>query len=441
VNDIGTIFSLIACILAVAVPKKWLAIPIMASVHYMTMGQMLDVGGIHVFAYRLILIIACLRALLRHELRFSFKEKMDRLVVILCVTALVMGAIAGHVKTSVGSAGNILGFYIIFRSIIGSIADAKRLFLQLAFLVVPLSILMMTEKVTARNPFVTLGGVPEEVKIRQEKNRAQGPFRHPILAGTAGALLVIPLIPLFKESRVGASVGIISGCLMIAAASSSGPYMSLVLGCVSLGIYRYRKKMRTILRSILAVLCVLEVVMKDHVWFLMQRIDLVGGSTGWHRAALITQALAHLKEWWFCGTPYTRHWMPTGVSWSENHTDITNQYIFMGIEGGLPLLIVFVWVLVVAAKSGYKLALMYEEDRPSALFCWSILAMLVSQMITFMTIGFFDQIISYLCLTLALIASLYEAAKLSQATKEEPAKNSAPVSRFSFSPRPSSLKA
>jgi len=48
---------------------------------------------------------------------------------------------------------------------------------------------------------------------------------------------------------------------------------------------------------------VLALVMKAPPYFLLARINIVEGSTGWHRAELIRSALAHVSEWWL--------WAPT----------------------------------------------------------------------------------------------------------------------------------
>src|SRR5690606_25044593 len=92
----------------------------------------------------------------------------------------------------------------------------------------------------------------------------------------------------------------------------------------------------------------LDIVMKAPAYFLIARIDLAGGSTGWHRAELIKQAIAHFDEWWFAGTVYTRHWMPSGVTWSPDHSDITNQYINYGVLGGVLLMGLFIGALWIA---------------------------------------------------------------------------------------------
>jgi hypothetical protein len=73
-------------------------------------------------------------------------------------------------------------------------------------------------------------------------------------------------------------------------------------------------------------------------YYLLSRINIVCGSIDWHRVALIESTLDHLNEWWLAKTDYTRHWLPTGVSWSPDHIDITNNYFQMGVVAGLLLM-------------------------------------------------------------------------------------------------------
>ena len=103
--------------------------------------------------------------------------------------------------------------------------------------------------------------------------------------------------------------------------------------------------------ALLSVLA-LNLVMSAPVYYLLGRIDLTGNSTGFYRAALIESTIRHFNEWWLGGTDYTRHWMASGVPWSQDHVDITNYYIRMGVDGGLPLMLLFIYILVVAFRIG-----------------------------------------------------------------------------------------
>ena len=44
-------------------------------------------------------------------------------------------------------------------------------------------------------------------------------------------------------------------------------------------------------------LLLLHLAMNNPVWHLLARVNVVGGSTGWHRYHLIDKAIEHL-EWW-----------------------------------------------------------------------------------------------------------------------------------------------
>ena len=60
---------------------------------------------------------------------------------------------------------------------------------------------------------------------------------------------------------------------------------------------------------------------------LMARVDVFGGSTGWHRAWLIDTAVKHFSEWWLLGIKNSGVWDPLLA-------DVTNQYLVEGFDGG-----------------------------------------------------------------------------------------------------------
>jgi len=148
----------------------------------------------------------------------------------------------------------------------------------------------------------------------------------------------------------------------------------------------------TIIRwSILFLLLALHFSMQDPVYFLMAKIDLVGGSTGWHRSQLIQSALNHLDEWWLAGTDYTRHWMPTGIQASDQHTDITNHFLMMGVMGGLPLLAAFALTIVLALRR-IDLVIASSSTSPRDIFlAWTVGALLVAHSMNFLSAYLFDQ--------------------------------------------------
>ena len=132
---------------------------------------------------------------------------------------------------------------------------------------------------------------------------------------------------------------------------------------------------------------------------------MTGSSTGWHRARLIEMSLAHLDEWWLAGTDYTRHWMPSGVSWNPKHTDITNHYLQMGVMGGLPLMFLFIGLLAtgfVYVGRRVRLRKMRRKDR---FMMWALGSALFAHATTFISVSYFDQSVLFIYLTLAAIGS------------------------------------
>jgi hypothetical protein len=132
----------------------------------------------------------------------------------------------------------------------------------------------------------------------------------------------------------------------------------------------------------------LELVMKDHVWYILAKINVLAGSTGWHRANLIDQTVRHFSEWWLIGTRIERV-----ADWGVFAGDVTNQYILEGICGGLVTLVLFVWIIVVAFKTiGRSLARAKRAgDKRVSLLIWAAGASVVSHVAAFFSVSYFDQ--------------------------------------------------
>jgi hypothetical protein len=143
-------------------------------------------------------------------------------------------------------------------------------------------------------------------------------------------------------------------------------------------------------------------------YFLIEKIDLTGSSTGYHRAAIIDAAIKHFDEWWLTGTDYTRDWMPYGLSSMPNHIDITNHYLLCGVEGGIFLVLIFVFEIGIAFRYvGQSLRQTPEAKRSDHFLIWSIGAGLFAHAVTMISVAYFDQSVIFLYFYLAVIGSIY----------------------------------
>ena len=311
------------------------------------------------------------------------------------------------------------GIYFLFRIYWQSIDDLVDLCRVTALILVPVAAEMLYEKLTAHNVFSLLGGVSSIPCIRDGKIRANGPFAHAILAGTIGAVCLPLMIGLWEKHRNNAVIGIVACLAIIIASTSSGPIMSALFAITALYMWRYRDRMRPVRWLAVFAYIGLDVIMKDPAYFILARIDLTGSSTGWYRARLMQSAIEHLSEWWLAGTDYTRHWMPTVVSWSPDHTDITNHYLQMGVWGGLPLMLLFIAIMVQGFTFvGQTLGQMPELPPQPRFMIWTLGASLFAHATTFISVSYFDQSFVFLYLTLAAIGSARSMTVTARAKEE-----------------------
>jgi hypothetical protein len=308
-----------------------------------------------------------------------------------------------------GFAYNTIGFYFFFRFLIRDHEDIILLVKALAILVVPLAAFMILEKTTGRNIFSYFGGVGEFTVVRGERLRCQGPFRHPILAGSFGSVIVPLLVGLWFSGRARALALLagISATVVTVTSASSGPVLSYAAGIVALGAWRIRRNMRVIRWGILATVIVLHIVMKAPVWYLIGRTSAISGGTGWHRSELINQAITRIDEWWLLGTSYTEHWMPYTLRLYRGQADITNNYIRQGVDGGLLTMVLFIVVIALCFKQAGLTVKAWEniEHLPQYL-PWALGASLFVHAVTFISVTYFDQMQIYFFMLLAMIAAL-----------------------------------
>lgn len=337
---------------------------------------------------------------------------LDWVMIVWALWALLNSAFHGQPKEAfinrLGVVYNTLGIYFLLRSFCQNIEDVIGLVKLTAIVLVPVALAMVSEQLTHQNPFAAFGAVPEETVLRHERFRSQGPFRHPILAGTVGAVCAPLMIGIWQIHPMIARVGLAACLMMVISSASSGPLMSLIFSIFALIAWRWRHSTRQIRTIAILSYLLLDLVMQAPAYYLIARIDLTGGSTGWHRARLIQSAIEHLGEWVWAGTDYTRHWMPTGVSWSPDHADITNHYLQMGVVGGLPLMVLFILTLWMGFRYvGKTLVARTEAPFQDQFLVWALGASLFAHAATCISVSYFDQSFLFLYLTLATIVSTY----------------------------------
>lgn len=398
-------------------PRRYVIVLFLAAACYLPLFASLDVGGLNMSMIRIIIFFSWCRFLVRREFRLIEFNKIDIAVfaflVLSIVTYTLLYGTADALINRFGMAYDVAGAYFMFRILFQGMDDVIRSFKILAILVVPIAIAMVVERITESNVFAIFGSpVALEGYVRGDRIRCFGPFSHPILAGSFGATTLAFFIGLWlNQHRKLAIIGIISSSLIILTSNSSGPAMSALAVMIGFSMWPMRNHMRAIRMSLLSFLVMAYLIMKAPVWFLIGKLGHVVGGSGWHRSEIIDAAIRHLDEWWLLGTNVTRHWMPTGVTWSEEHTDITNQFIRVGVDGGLITLIFFIYLLVTCFSAlGKALKSTSEEHIHKKYTIWALGVTLFAHIVTFFSVRYFDQNVLFFYMLIAVTAIVHRTS-------------------------------
>ncbi|WP_295799669.1 hypothetical protein [uncultured Microbulbifer sp.] len=406
-HPIGLAALSVALIALLILPRRYQLFPLIMIAVALPGAQRIAIFSLD-FTFVRILILATLAAIfLRGQLREIRWGLPDNLILAVTLwNLLASGMLSGGfegVITSAGGAIDTFGAYLIGRACLRSFEDVRRLLLWFAALSLPMLAFFALEQVSGRNLFSIFGGVPEETLARNGRLRAQGPFLHPIMAGLCWATILPCLIALW-QSRTGARMligaGIVSMPLIVLATASSTPVVALMCALAGVAFYSWRHYMRSLAIAMVGVLFVLHLVMEMPVWHLLSRIDITGGSTGWHRYNLIQQSINHFGEWWAFGTKATAHW-----GWGMQ--DITNEYVLAGVDGGVVQLLLFAMFLAVLFLRLGRAQRMTTSVAASRLL-WGLAVMLFVHCVSFLAVSYFGQMVCIFYLSVGGIAAVSE---------------------------------
>lgn len=411
-NGLALAFTLVNALALLVLPRRWAPLPLLIGACYMTQGIAINVGPFAFTVIRVLVLAGFIRVMVRGERPAGRLNLLDGLLVVWGMWALLSSAfhkpIGEALVFRLGLTYNILGVYFLLRCFCHSLDDLVQLIKVLAILLLPVALEMVQEQLTRQNMFAVFNGSSGVVPERNGRLRSSGPFGHSILAGTVGAACAPLMLGIWRRDPVLAKIGLGACLTMVATSNSSGPLMTLVFSMFAVLLWRWRQFTTQMRLAAVVGYIFLELVMEAPAYYLIARIDLTGGSTGWHRAKLIESSFDHLDEWWLGGTDYTRHWMTTGVSWSPDHVDITNYYIKMGVWGGLPLMLLFIAILWRGFRYvGEAIRALPETAKSDQFLIWTMGASLFAHAATSISVSYFDQSFLFVYLSLAIIGSLW----------------------------------
>ena len=405
-HPIGVAVTLILGAALLLVPRRWAPLPILMLACFVPSGQRIVIATLDFSFLRVMVILGWLRVFINGEYGGFRRHSMDVATVLFNIVGiLAFWSLRGTSAALVYSLGNsldTLGTYFLFRLLIRDWVDLDRVIRSIAWIALPVAVAFMFERVTGRNPFSVLGGVPEITVVRQGRLRCQGAYSHPILAGCFWASLA-PLIAAgwwrARSARGGVVFALICTVAIVFFCASSTPVLGLGFAFVGGAAWFIRYRLRMLRWGIVFTLFGLHLVMKAPVWHLISRVSAVGGSTGWHRYHLIDSAIRRFPEWAARGVVSTRHW-GFGLG------DVTNQYIAEGKRAGILGLILFVIIIAYAYRGVGRIWRRVRHSKYRVAMAWALGASLLVHSACFIGVTYFGQILLVWNMTLAAIASL-----------------------------------
>jgi hypothetical protein len=414
----------VAIILIFLLPRKYVILPSLLMVFLVPFGQVVVMGGIHFTVYRIVVLCGLIRfaaskpdgATSRLAGGFNSVDMAFTLFAVLSfVTFTVQWLDVQALIKALGSFLDVLGGYIVARFLIQDRADVVRAIKVFGVIAMILAVCMANEQLTRQNIFGYLGGIERAVAVREGKARSTGVFEVYITAGVFGATLLPLLVWLWSEgkSRILAALAIVGATVMTITSNSSTPLLAYVAGIVGLCFWPLRKQMRSFRWGLLLVLVGLHLVMKAPVWALIARIDLTGSSSGYHRYMLVDGCIRHFSDWWLIG-------FKNYNDWGWDMWDLSNQYVAYALTGGLATLGAF---LLVISRSFGQLGTARKSVQGNIKdewFLWCLCAALLSHVVAYFGIGYFDQMQFAWYVLLALFsAAIFEAIQVSAPEGQE----------------------
>jgi hypothetical protein len=336
-------------------------------------GQVLVFGGLHFTALQILILVVLARMAAFRDLpsqrRFAGGfNALDKVVVLWALLEWVAFVLQwGEMQAVIKASGDMvvnLGGYLAVRFLIPDRETLRRTVKALAVICVIQGVCMVSELFTYQNVFAAMGA--NSPTIRNGSVRAEGTLGGLYAGAFAGAMAPL-FLALWAEgkSRTAACAGLAGATAMVLASHASTAWLAYGGSLVGLGFWPLRKQMLLVRCGIVATLVGLHLVMNGPVWSLIEKIDLTGGSSSYHRYMLVDNCIRHFGDWWLIGYRYYG-------DWGFDMWDLCNQFVVAALTGGLMTLIMFITIFSRSFRAIGKARRRVTGDRLQEWILWCL---------------------------------------------------------------------
>ncbi len=392
-HPLVAVWMLISIILILVLPRDRAIIPFLLAFFTIPFAQVIVVGPLHFPVLRILILAGLARMVLPLGAGSGGKfpggfNGLDRVVVLWTVSALVVISLQWMELTAfikfIGDFLDSLGGYFVVRFLIPDRDAIRRTIKALALICVIQGVCMISELFTHQNVFGFLGAY--HPTIRDGHVRAEGTLGT-LYGGTFAGVSVPLFLWLWTEekSRIMACVGVIGATSMAFASHASTSWMAYGAGLLGLCFWPLRKQMRLVRWGLVGALVGLHLVMHGPVWSLIEKVDVTGGSSSYHRYMLVDNCIRHFGDWWLLG--YKNY-----GNWGFDMWDLCNQFVAVALMGGLITLILFVAIYGKSFQAIGRARKEVEGNHAQEWFLWCLGSTLFANVVASFGINYMIQL-------------------------------------------------
>ena len=404
-HPLVALLMLIAIMQILTLPRNKAIAPFLVTFFTIPTAQVVLVGTLHFPVLRILILTGLARMALPRSAGSGGTftggfNMLDQIVVFWTASALIVVSLQwmdpqGLIKF-VGDFLDSLGGYLVVRFLIPD-REAVRLTVRaLALICLIQGMCMLSEQFTHRNVFAFLGA--NQPTIRNGKIRSEG-----VMGTLFGGTFAGVLIPLFLwlwtagKSKFAAALGLIGATAMVFASHASTSWLAYGSSLLGLSFWFARKRMRLVRWGIVTALVGCHLFMNGPVWSLIEKIDLTGGSSSYHRYELVDNCIRHFSDWWLLGYKYYGRW-------GFDMWDLCNQFVVAALTGGLITLISFIMIYSRSFGLIGKTRKRVQGIRAQEWFLWCLGSSLFANVVASFGINYMIQLQLMLFVLIACVS-------------------------------------
>ena len=194
---------------------------------------------------------------------------------------------------------------------------------------------------------------------------------------------------------------------MVFSSHASTSWMAYGASLMGLGFWPLRKHMRLVRWGIVVLLVALHLVMNGPVWSLIEKVDLTGGSSSYHRYMLVDNCIRHFGDWWLIGYKYYNNW-------GFDMWDLCNQFVVAAVTGGLVTLIIYIMIFSRSFGAIGTARKLVSGDRSQEWLLWCLGSALYANVVSSFGINYMVQLL--MCLFPLLVCTSVATFEARQST-------------------------